>query len=532
MEEILQALDDLISQFLSLDRSLWSSSDDADAFLEAVDELTSTIHGLENTSADHVLLESFDLLLERCSMRLKDEFQQLVGTSGFSHDHGDHNFKRSQNEDDNHTFVAQPVRNFDIIVDALPEGVVTEANRIARRMIAAGFGDTCVETYASARRNFIDESIARLGVNAHLEELCKSTSWEELETQIMRWIPAIRVVFHILIPSERRLCNCIFEEFTSYTNLAFATTCKPFLQLLSFAKVIAAAGHNPESLFRIVDMYDALTDILPVLDKAFAHEVAALRECLGLSIKGIFVALEKLIRCDPCESSPPDGGLHPITRYVMNYLMAACVSRHTLEEVMLLEFGCVETCPINPDRPTSSLAIRFAWIVDVLIGNLESKSRIYGHAPLGCVFLINNGIYIIKKVNGCELKILLGEDWTRVISAKVQQWVLEYRRATWGRAIAILETDRRSDSSLSIMLEKLNHFHNFVEAICQVQSRWVLVDKQQAVDLSIMVEELVIPVYRDTIDMLKATEAVGVSYVRPEDVKSRIQRLFKAMAKS
>jgi hypothetical protein len=32
--------------------------------------------------------------------------------------------------------------------------------------------------------------------------------------------------------------------------------------------------------------------------------------------------------------------------------------------------------------------------------------------------------------------------------------------------------------------------------------------------------------------MLKATEDVGVSYVRPEDVKSRIQRLFKAMAKS
>lgn len=116
------------------------------------------------------------------------------------------------------------------------------------------------------------------------------------------------------------------------------------------------------------------------------------------------------------------------------------------------------------------------------------------------------------------------------MSAKVHQWVLEYRRATWGRAIAILETDRRSDSS--IMLEKLNHFHKFVEAICQVQSRWVLVDKQQAVNLSIMVEDLVIPVYRDAIQMLKATEAVGVSYVRPEDVKSRIQLLFKAMAKS
>ncbi|CAO2195118.1 unnamed protein product [Urochloa humidicola] len=531
MEDTLQALDDLISQFLSLNRSLWSSSDDADAFLEAVDELTSTIHGLENTSDDHALLESFDLLLERCSRRLKDEFQGLIATSGFSDYHGDHNIKKSQDEDESDTFVALPIRDFDIIVDALPEGVVTEANRITRRMIAAGFGDICAETYASARRNFIDESIARLGVHAHLAERFKSASWEELETQIMRWIPAIRVVFHILIPSERHLCNCIFDGFTSYSDLAFATACKPFLQLLSFANFIAAAGQNPESLFRIVDMYDALTYILPVLDEAFDHEIASLRECLGLSIKGIFVSLEKLIRGDSSESVPPDGGLHPITRYVMNYLMAACASRHTLEEVMHLEFGCAETCLIDPDRPTSSLAVRLAWIVDVLIENLESKSRIYGHVPLGCVFLINNGIYIIKKVNGCELKVLLGEDWTRVISAKVHQWMLEYRRATWGRAIMILERDRRSGSSSSVVVEKLNRFHNFVQAICQVQSRWVLVEKQQAMDLSIMVEELVIPLYMDTIEMLKTTEAVGVSYVGPEDVKLQIQHLFKAMAK-
>jgi len=530
MEDTLQTLDDLISQFLSLDRPLWSSSDDADAFLEAVDELTSTIRGLENTSEDHVLLESFDLLLERCSMRLKDEFQRLIVTSGFDDNHGGHNIKKSRDEDDSHTFVAPPIRDFDIIVDALPDGVATQANRIARRMIDAGFGDICAETYSSARRNFIDESIARLGVHAHIAERFKSASREELETQIMRWIPAIRVVFRILIPSERHLCNCIFDGFASYSDLAFATACIPFVQLLSFANFIAAAGQNPESLFRIVDMYDALADILPVADEAFHHEITALRECLGLSIKGIFVALEKLIRHDSSESAPADGGVHPITRYVMNYLMAACASRHTLEEAMQLEFGCTETSLINPDRPTSSLAVCFAWIVDVLIENLEAKSRIYGHVPLGCVFLINNGTYIIKKVNGCELKVLLGEDWTRVISAKVHQWVSEYRRATWGRAIMILERDIRSGSSSSIVVEKLNHFHNFVKAICQVQSRWVLVEKQQAMDLSTMVEDLVIPVYRDAIEILKAT-AVGASYVRPEDVKLQIQQLFKAMAK-
>ncbi|KAL5229237.1 hypothetical protein ABZP36_017502 [Zizania latifolia] len=531
MEDTLQALDDLISQFLCLDRPLWSSSDDADAFLEAVDNLTSTIRSLDSTSTDHVLLESFDHLLECCSLRLADELQHLIDTSVFDANYSYHNTSKNHNDDDGHILVAQPVRNFDIIVDALPEGVIFEANRIVRRMVAAGFGDSCAETYASSRRNFIDESIARLGVHAHMAEKFQSASWEELETQISRWIPAIRGVFHILIPSERHLCGHIFEGFTSYSDLAFATACQPFLQLLSFANFIAAAGKNPECLFRMVDMYDAVSDIFPVLDKAFNHELVALRECLRSSIKGIFMALENLVRRDPSVSCPVDGGVHPITRYMMNYLVAACVSRHTLEEVMLSEFGCSETCPIEPDRPTSSLAVCLAWIVDVLVENLESKSKIYRHVPLSCVFLINNGNYIIKKVNGCELKLLLGEDWAKVIYSKVNQWVLEYRRATWGKAVMILEMDNRFCSDVSAMTEKLSRFNNFVDAICQVQSRWVLVDKQQAVEFSILVEELVIPLYRDVIEMLKATGAARESYVRPDNVKSRIQQLFKAMAR-
>lgn len=295
-------------------------------------------------------------------------------------------------------------------------------------MVAAGFGDACVENYVAACCNFNDGSIARLGVHAHLAETFQSASWEELETQIICWIPAIRGVFRILIPSKHHLCDCVFEDLASYNGLAFATACEPIFQLLSFANFIAAAGQNPECLFRVVDMYDAVSDVLPVLDEAFDHEVAALRECLGLSIKGIFMALENLIRRDPSESSPPDGGVH-----VMDYLVVACISRLALEELMLLEFGCAETCLIDPDHPTSSLAVHLAWIVDVLMENLESKSKIYRHVPPSCVFLINNGIYVIKKVNGCELKVLLGEDWTRVISSKVRQWVLEYRWATWGR---------------------------------------------------------------------------------------------------
>ncbi|GJM92690.1 hypothetical protein PR202_ga09182 [Eleusine coracana subsp. coracana] len=215
---------------------------------------------LRNSTEDHGLLENFDILLERCSSRLEYEFKHLIATSGFDDSDGYTIKKNSSHNDgsDKHTQVALPITNFDIIVDTLSE-----------------------EAYASARRNFIDESIARLGVHAHMTEMFKSASWEELETHIMRWIPATRVV--------------------------------------SF------------------DMYDALTDVLRVLDEAFHHEV---------------------------------------------------------------------------------------------------------------------------------------------------------------------------------------------------QSQWVLVEKQQAVDLSTMVQELVIPVYRNTVGMLQATGAGADSYLQPEDVKLQIEQLFRAMVKS
>ncbi|GJM92692.1 hypothetical protein PR202_ga09184 [Eleusine coracana subsp. coracana] len=384
---------------------------------------------LRNSTEDHGLLENFDILLERCSSRLEYEFKHLIATSGFDDSDGYTIKKNSSHNDgsDKHTQVALPITNFDIIVDTLSEGIIIEANRIARRMFAAGFGKKCTEAYASARRNFIDESIARLGVHAHMTEMFKSASWEELETHIMRWIPATRVVSCILIPSESYLCNCIFEGFISYNNLAVATACKPFFQLLSFAKFIAATGKSPECLFRIVDMYDALTDVLRVLDEAFHHEVFIFRECLGISIKGIFMALENLIRRDPSGSSPSDGGVHPLTRFT-------------------------------------------------------------------------NGFWNTLKLPG-------------------------------GRAIRILEMHERP-SSLNTMINKLNHFNNFVEAICQVQSQWVLVEKQQAVDLSTMVQELVIPVYRNTVGMLQATRAGTDSYLQPEDVKLQIEQLFRAMVKS
>ncbi|MCI70102.1 exocyst complex component EXO70B1-like, partial [Trifolium medium] len=57
-------------------------------------------------------------------------------------------------------------------------------------------------------------------------------------------------------------------------------------------------------------------------------------------IRGIFAELADLIRQDLAWDAVPDsGGLHPITRYLMNYLRAASRSRKTLEQVFDEDYG-------------------------------------------------------------------------------------------------------------------------------------------------------------------------------------------------
>lgn len=88
-------------------------------------------------------------------------------------------------------------------------------------MVDAGFGRECAEVYAAARRGFVDESVARLGVRPRTAEEVHASSWEELEFDIARWIPAFNMVFRILIPSERRLCDRVFDGLAPFGDLAF-----------------------------------------------------------------------------------------------------------------------------------------------------------------------------------------------------------------------------------------------------------------------------------------------------------------------
>jgi hypothetical protein len=66
MERTLRALDRQISQFVAMDRLIWADSADADAFLEAVDDLIGTVQELDAAGTNRALLDRADELLSRC----------------------------------------------------------------------------------------------------------------------------------------------------------------------------------------------------------------------------------------------------------------------------------------------------------------------------------------------------------------------------------------------------------------------------------------------------------------------------------
>jgi hypothetical protein len=561
MERTVRALDRQISQFVAMDRLIWADSADADAFLEAVDDLIGTVQELDAAGTNRALLDRADELLSRCMARLEDEFRALIerpdaaapavpggfGSDGSDDEDDDFGAGDGYGYGDEPIPIAKPVTDYDVVIDALSPGSIANVHQIARRMVDAGFGRECAEAYAAARRGFVDESVARLGVRSRTAEEVHASPWEELEFDIARWIPAFNMMFRILIPSERRLCDRVFDGLAPFGDLAFIAAVRTqALQLISFGDAISSSSRSPERLFRVVDMYEAVRDILPDLDPVFSDpysaalhaEVSAMCNTLGSSIKGIFMELENLIRRDPARVAAQGGAIHPITRYVMNYLRAACGSRQTLEEVMEGDFGVNRGAPVavDPDRPTSSLAVHIAWIMDVLQKNLDTKSRIYRDPSLACIFLMNNGKYIIQKVNDSELGVFLGNEWIKQMTTKVRRWSMDYQRTTWGKVTTVLQTGSPGIGGLpaKAMLQKMRMFSTYFEEIYAAQSEWVIADDQLRVDIRAAVEETVMPVYASLIAKLKSSPETGRDlYIKytPEDVVAHIQHLFEGAAK-
>ncbi|XAR60790.1 hypothetical protein NMG60_11034303 [Bertholletia excelsa] len=569
LEHTLKSLDRQVSRYLAADHPIWSDSADASAFLDVVDELVSAIRDWNPMAAEKPIAACLDRaedLLQQSMFRLQEEFRSLMERGGESFDltrfrkgeSAASYFDSEEDEDEDGEMpgsgedpqipVAHPLTDYDFVIDALPSGTINDLHEIAKRMVAAGYGKECSHAYSSCRREFLEESLSRLGLQKLSIEEVHKMPWSDLEDEIERWIKAALVALRILFPSERRLCDRVFFGFSSAADLSFMEVCRgSTIQLLNFADAVAIGSRAPERLFKVLDVYETVRDLMPEFEAVFSdqyclflrNEAITIWKRLGEAIRGILMELENLIRRDPAKQAVPGGGLHPITRYVMNYLRAACRSRQTLEQVFeesMAPPGSTDYRNLDDRSLTSSpLSVQMSWIMELLESNLESKSKIYKDPALCSVFMMNNGRYIVQKVRDNELGSLLGDDWIRKHNAKVRQFHVNYQRSSWNKVLAILKVDNSTLSSSSggsrALREKLKLFNIQFEEICKTQSTWVVFDDQLREELRISVGNNMSQAYRSFLGRVQLIPDNGKheKYVRysMEDLQARINELFQ-----
>lgn len=557
LEQTLNNLDRQISHHLSSEIPTVASA----AFLSAVDELVAIIEDWSPLSDDKTvgacLLRAEDIL-QQAMFRAEEEFRSLMELGGASfngemnpngnslyetNDEVDEDEEEEIDGDEDLIPVAKAVVDYNVVIDALPPATVNDLREIAKRMIAAGFGKECSHVYGGCRREFLEESLSRLGLQKLSISEVHKMQWQDLEDEIERWIKASNVALKILFPSERRLCDRVFSGLSSSSaaaDLSFMEVCRgSAIQLLNFSDAVAIGSRSPERLFRVLDVFETMRDLIPEFESLFSDQYCSFLvneaitnwKRLGEAIRGTFMELENLISRDPVKAVVPGGGLHPITRYVMNYLRAACRSSKTLELVFKDNALSLKDYHKHDEslQSNSSFSVQISWIMDLLERNLEAKSRIYKDPALCSVFMMNNGRYIVQKTKDSELGTLMGDDWIRKHSTKVRQCHTNYQRSSWNKLLGFLKVETLAAKP---MKEKLKMFNLHFEEICRVQSQWFVFDEQLKEEIRISIEKLLLPAYGSFIGRFQILPELAKNsdkYIKfgMEDIEARLNNLFQ-----
>ncbi|KAM0916091.1 hypothetical protein ACQ4PT_010432 [Festuca glaucescens] len=457
-------------------RSLFLNSttpDEADSFLRAAKDLhramlfyssgltTKDLHG-----GGHGLIEAQELLdtaMRRLQLELKILLASLPNVIQFQHD------------DDIQS------------TDGLRE-TCGHLRAVAEAMLAVGYGTECVSIFKAHRRSSVAAALQCLQVfSPSLQQATiNKLTWDQIDPKMQCWLAGARTAFKSVFVGERELCDRVFAgDNASVGDVVFSAVADDqATSILAIAEAaVARAKRAPERLFRVLDVHDALTEtIIPAIVVAFGDESELKARAVTLAVtkvadaaRGMVASFEAAIEKEPAKATVPGGAVHPLTRYVMNYLVFLADYENALAQIYSAEqftdtsssvgsgsggtvgssstvgsgsggtagssssvgSGSGGTAGSSSLVLSSSTTLRtlslwsnpIGWLVSVLKLKLDAIAGNYREAALSYLFLANNTHYMAKKVGGgTKLEAILGEEWAEAQTAKARGYMEVYVR--------------------------------------------------------------------------------------------------------
>ncbi|OVA00809.1 Exocyst complex protein Exo70 [Macleaya cordata] len=586
-EERLRSIQEKVMNWESDQSMIWDCGADAvSEYLQAIDEAQRLTESLGSLSVnedgeENELLRRVHSVLQIAMARLEEEFSHILVQNKQSFEPELMSFRSSEGDtvDDDSIIsaeddlVEESLRrdssskgSEEFIIDLVHPDVIADLNRIVNAMFASHFDQECCQAYINIRKDALDECLFIIleVEKMSIEEVLK-TDWSILTIKIKKWNRAMKIFMRVYLASEKRLCDQIFGEFGSVKPICFVEISKaPVFHLLNFGEAIAIGPRQPDKLFLILDMYEVLADLLPDIDALFLEEAgSSVRfECrevlkrLGDSIRGTVLEFEIAVGSNTSTNPFAGGGIHHLTKYVMNYIKALTGYSGTLNVLLEASDGddpvslMPNMLPVdeeeNEDSRSSScaspIALHLKSVSSVLESNLNIKSRLYRDGALQQFFLMNNIYYMVQKVKGPELRPLFGDDWIRQHNGKFQQHAMNYERATWNSVLSLLKdegicTPGSHSVSKTVLKERFKSFNLAFEEVYRSQTAWLIPDLQLREDLRISVSLKVIQAYRTFMgrhaSQLEGSRNID-KYIKysADDLQSFILDLFEGSPRS
>ncbi|GAB2297759.1 hypothetical protein Dimus_031845 [Dionaea muscipula] len=455
----------------------------------------------------------------------------------------------------------------------ITDETISSMKRIASSMISAGYETECCQVYNILRRDAFKEAMERQGFEKISIDEVQKMQWEPLEGHIASWVKVVKYSSKVLFPGEKKLCDSVFTDYPSVgqgiiTNLARAV----IVLFLTFAEAISMTKRSAERLFKVLYIYETLTELMsvfndPLYSKDCADEIrseiSAVRRRLGEAAVCLFCDLENSIKSYVARNPVPSGAVHPLTRYTMNYLRYACDFKDALEQVFSqnqrsdsskeymepqVEKGSPQSSKGDNNDKSNQQAItvspfsaQLMSVMDLLDANLEAKSKLYKDPSLRYIFLMNNGRYILQKIKeSTEVHALLGDNWRRRRSSELRAYHKNYQRETWSKVLQCLSHEGlqvHGKVHKPILKERFKSFNQMFDEIHKTQSTWVVSDEQLQSELRVSISAVMIPAYRSFVARFGQYFTPGrqaEKYIKyqPEDIETVIEELFDGNAAS
>ncbi|XP_010555667.1 PREDICTED: exocyst complex component EXO70A1-like [Tarenaya hassleriana] len=533
--------------------------EDLESYLEAIDQLRSTIKFFSNSkkfmSVDGVLNHANNLLSKALS-KLEDEFRQILQnyskpmepdrlfdclpsslrpssdsgqSEGGGKSHQDHQLKKLENA--NAIFTVPTV---------IPPRVVPLLHDLAQQMVQAGHQQQLFKSYRDTRAAVLEQSLRKLGVERLSKDDVQRMQWEVLEAKIGNWIHYMRIAVKLLFAAEKKICDQILDGVESLRDQCFAeVTANGVAVLLSFGEAIAKSKRSPEKLFVLLDMYEIMRELQPEIELVFGSKACTemkesaqnLTKRLAKTAQETFSDFEEAVEKDATRTAVMDGTVHPLTSYVINYVKFLFDYQSTLR-LLFQEF--------DSNDPDSELASVTTRIMQALQNNLDGKSKQYKDPALTQLFLMNNIHYIVRSVRRSEAKDLLGDDWVQIHRRIVQQHANQYKRVSWAKILQCLTVQSsggsgpvdNSNVSKAFIKDRFKTFNSQFEEVHQRQSQWTVPDSELRESLRLAVAEVLLPAYRSFIKRFGPIiegSSNPQKYIRfsPEDLERMLNEFFE-----